>query len=81
MDTVEGKAALTDILLYHVVSGEVPSSAVTECANVALEGGPRQRLLNAPRLSNAPEEQLEGGGTRAIMPVAIWLSCDSRGQS
>ncbi len=30
LDTVEGKAALTDILLYHVVSGAVPSSAVTD---------------------------------------------------
>ena len=31
LDTVEGKAALSDILLYHVVAGEVPSSAVEEC--------------------------------------------------
>ena len=31
LDTPEGKAALTDILLYHVVAGNVPSSAVTEC--------------------------------------------------
>ena len=39
LDTVEGKAALTDILLYHVVSGEVPSSAVTECmATTAVNG-------------------------------------------
>mgnify|MGYP005725961555 FL=1 len=30
LDTDEGKAALTDILLYHVVAGEVPSSAVTD---------------------------------------------------
>ena len=30
LDTEEGKAALTDILLYHVVSGAVPSSAVTD---------------------------------------------------
>ena len=30
LDNEEGKAALTDILLYHVVSGEVPSSAVTD---------------------------------------------------
>ena len=30
LDTDEGKAALTDILLYHVVSGAVPSSAVTD---------------------------------------------------
>jgi len=30
LDNDEGKAALTDILLYHVVSGAVPSSAVTD---------------------------------------------------
>ena len=30
LDTDEGKVALTDILLYHVVAGEVPSSAVTD---------------------------------------------------
>jgi len=30
LDNEEGKAALTDILLYHVVSGAVPSSAVTD---------------------------------------------------
>ena len=31
LDTPEGKATLSDILLYHVVSGEVPASAVTDC--------------------------------------------------
>ena len=31
LDTPEGKAILSDILLYHVVAGNVPSSAVTEC--------------------------------------------------
>ena len=31
LDTPEGKATLTDILLYHVIAGNVPSSAVTEC--------------------------------------------------
>ena len=30
LDNEEGKATLTDILLYHVVSGAVPSSAVTD---------------------------------------------------
>ena len=30
LDTPEGKVALSNILLYHVVSGNVPSSAVTE---------------------------------------------------
>ena len=31
LDTPEGKDALSNILLYHVVNGEVPSSAVTDC--------------------------------------------------
>ena len=39
LDTVEGKAALTDILLYHVVSGEVPSTAVTECMTATAVNG------------------------------------------
>ena len=39
LDTIEGKAALTDILLYHVVSGEVPSSAVTECMSATAVNG------------------------------------------
>ena len=39
LDTVEGKAALTDILLYHVVFGEVPSSAVTECMTTTAVNG------------------------------------------
>ena len=30
-DTPEGKATLSDILLYHVLDSEVPSSAVTDC--------------------------------------------------
>ncbi|RJV02820.1 MAG: fasciclin domain-containing protein, partial [Candidatus Poseidoniales archaeon] len=41
LDTPEGKATLSDILLYHVVSGEVPSSAVTECMSAdAINGQP-----------------------------------------
>ena len=31
LDTPEGKAALSDILLYHVVPSEVPSADVTDC--------------------------------------------------
>ena len=31
LDTPEGKETLTDILLYHVLDSEVPSSAVTDC--------------------------------------------------
>ena len=39
LDTEEGKAALTDILLYHVVSGAVPSSAVTDGMSAAAVNG------------------------------------------
>ena len=39
LDTPEGKATLSDILLYHVVSGEVPSSAVTECLSATAVNG------------------------------------------
>ena len=39
LNTPEGKAALTDILLYHVIAGEVPSSAVTECLTATTENG------------------------------------------
>ena len=38
-DTVEGKAALQDILLYHVVGSEVPSSAVEECGTATAVNG------------------------------------------
>ncbi|MGB1844961.1 MAG: fasciclin domain-containing protein [Candidatus Poseidoniaceae archaeon] len=41
LDTPEGKAVLQDILLYHVVAGNVPSSAVTECMSApAVNGQP-----------------------------------------
>ena len=41
LDTVEGKAALTDILLYHVIAGEVPAANVTECLSAtAVNGNP-----------------------------------------
>ncbi|MGB2169208.1 MAG: fasciclin domain-containing protein, partial [Poseidonia sp.] len=39
LDTEEGKAALTDILLYHVVSGNVPSSDVAECGTATAVNG------------------------------------------
>ena len=39
LDTPEGKAALTDILLYHVVAGEVPSTAVSECLTATTVNG------------------------------------------
>ena len=48
LNTVEGKAALTNILLYHVVSGEVPSSAVTECMSAnAVNGQPLSFTVNS----------------------------------
>ena len=34
LDNAEGKQVLTDILLYHVVSGSVPSSALSDCMAV-----------------------------------------------
>ena len=41
LDTPEGKAALADILLYHVVGSAVPASAVTDCmAATAVNGQP-----------------------------------------
>ena len=41
LDTPEGKAILSDILLYHVVAGEVPSSAVNDCTSTdAVNGQP-----------------------------------------
>ena len=41
LDTPEGKATLSDILLYHVVSGEVPAADVTDCMSAnAVNGQP-----------------------------------------
>ncbi|MED5497787.1 MAG: fasciclin domain-containing protein, partial [Candidatus Thermoplasmatota archaeon] len=39
LDDEEGKAALADILLYHVVGSEVPSSAVEECGTATAVNG------------------------------------------
>ena len=39
LDTPEGKETLTDILLYHVVSGAVPASAVEECGGATAVNG------------------------------------------
>ncbi|MBL6891296.1 MAG: fasciclin domain-containing protein [Candidatus Poseidoniaceae archaeon] len=39
LNTAEGKAILSDILLYHVVSSEVPSSAVTDCMSADAANG------------------------------------------
>ncbi|MDP6234205.1 MAG: fasciclin domain-containing protein, partial [Candidatus Poseidoniaceae archaeon] len=47
LNTPEGKMTLTDILLYHVVSGNVPSSAVTECMTAdAANGAPLSFTVN-----------------------------------
>ena len=41
LDTPEGKTALSNILLYHVVPSSVPASAVTECMTAnAVNGQP-----------------------------------------
>ena len=39
LDTPEGKQTLSDILLYHVVSGEVPAANVTECMTATAANG------------------------------------------
>ena len=39
LDNPAGKQTLSDILLYHVVSGEVPSSNVTECMTATAVNG------------------------------------------
>ena len=39
LDNPSGKQTLSDILLYHVVSGEVPSSNVTECMTATAANG------------------------------------------
>ena len=53
LDTPEGKAALSDILLYHVVAGEVPSSAVTECMTAqAVNGNPLSFTVGASVMVN-----------------------------
>jgi len=53
LDTPEGKAALTDILLYHVVAGEVPSSAVTDCMSAnAVNGQPLSFTVGAGVMVN-----------------------------
>ena len=39
LDTPEGQTALSDILLYHVIEGEVPASAVTDCLSAKTVNG------------------------------------------
>ena len=53
LDTAEGKAILSDILLYHVVAGNVPSSAVTECMSAdAVNGQPLSFTVNGGVMVN-----------------------------
>ena len=53
LDTPEGKAILSDILLYHVVAGNVPSSAVTECMSAdAVNGQPLSFTVNGGVMVN-----------------------------
>ena len=52
LDTPEGKAILSDILLY-VVAGNVPSSAVTECMSAdAVNGQPLSFTVNGGVMVN-----------------------------
>ena len=44
LDTPEGKATLTDILLHHVVAGEVPASAVTDGMLATMVNGDKAKL-------------------------------------
>ena len=39
LDTPEGKATLSDILLYHVVGADVPSANVSECMTATAANG------------------------------------------
>ena len=53
LDNPEGKAILSDILLYHVVAGNVPSSAVTECMSAdAVNGQPLSFTVNGGVMVN-----------------------------
>ena len=44
LDTPEGKATLTDILLHHVVAGAVPASAVTDGMLATMVNGDKAKL-------------------------------------
>ena len=64
LDNPEGKEALSNILLYHVVSGEVPSSAVTECMNAdAVNGQPLSFTVNGGVMVNGANVTLPDVGT------------------
>ncbi|RPG76806.1 MAG: hypothetical protein CBD01_000345, partial [Euryarchaeota archaeon TMED141] len=53
LDTPEGKAALSDILLYHVVGADVPSANVNECMTAdAANGQPLAFTVNGGVLVN-----------------------------
>ncbi|MDG1549895.1 MAG: fasciclin domain-containing protein, partial [Candidatus Poseidoniaceae archaeon] len=44
LDTTEGKAALADILLYHVVTSEVPASAITDGMLAEMANGDKIKI-------------------------------------
>ena len=46
LDTPEGKETLTDILLYHVYSGSVPASAVTDGMMAEMVNGDKVAFTN-----------------------------------
>ena len=63
LDTPEGKEILSDILLYHVVAGNVPSSAVTECMSAdAVNGQPLSFTVNGGVMVN---------GANVILPDVV----------
>ena len=80
LDTVEGKAALSDILLYHVVSGNVPSSAVTNCMSATtVNGNPLSFNVGTDVMVNGATVTLADVGTsngvihvidKVLMPTA-----------
>ena len=55
LDTPEGKATLSDILLYHVVSAEVPAANVTDCMlATAANGDPLSFTVGTASWSTMP---------------------------
>ncbi|MEC7262085.1 MAG: fasciclin domain-containing protein, partial [Candidatus Thermoplasmatota archaeon] len=64
LDNPAGKQTLSDILLYHVVSGEVPSTNVTECMTAtALNGQTLSFTVNNGVMVNGANVTLADVGT------------------
>ena len=80
LDTPEGKATLSDILLYHVISGNVPSSAVTNCMSATtVNGNPLSFNVGTDVMVNGATVTLADVGTsngvihvidKVLMPTA-----------